>query len=112
MRLLRKNGHLLKVFLLICSVLSRSEPRGLIEVFKAWLGSEIKVCRLAFGELLAPQMWRRFISSPSIQLSLGGLLFSRARFRFTGQNECEFLVTVVNFKKPVVLSLAAKQKAL
>src|SRR5438128_3050973 len=26
-----------------------------------------------------------FISSPSIQLSLGGLLFSRARFCFTGQ---------------------------
>jgi hypothetical protein len=29
-----------------------------------------------------------FISSPSIQLSLGGLLFSRARFCFTGRGQC------------------------
>jgi len=53
-----------------------------------------------------------FISSPSVQLSLGGLLFSRARFCFTGQREFGFLTTAVNFKNALDLTLATKQSAL
>ena len=48
------------------------------EFFKACSGSEIKVSGFSFGETF-------FISSPSIQLSLGGLLSSRARFCLTGR---------------------------
>src|SRR5215472_15315496 len=102
MGLLRKNGHLVRVFLSICLVVSRSGPIVCSKFFKAWLGSEIKVSGLAFGEFLAPQMWRPFISSPSIQLSLGGLLFSRARFCLTGQRQIGFLGTAVNDKSRVV----------
>src|ERR1043166_5900396 len=61
------------------------------------LGSEIKVCPVPFGEVLAsPNAQRLFISSPSIRLSLGGLLSSRARFCFTGQQKLTNSIDSVN----------------
>src|SRR6185436_3460264 len=82
------------------------------EFFKACSGSETKVCHFSFGEVLAsPNVETFFISSPSIQLSLGGLLSSRARVCFTGQTEFGFLTTTVNFQNPLVLTLANKPNA-
>ncbi len=58
------------------------------EFFKACSGSEIEVCRWPFGEVLAsPNAETHSISSPSIQLSLGGLLSSRARLCLAGQEQ-------------------------
>jgi hypothetical protein len=58
------------------------------EFFEACSGSEIKVSRFSFGEVLAsPNAETLFISSPSIQLSLGGLLSSRAHLCFAGQQQ-------------------------
>jgi hypothetical protein len=97
------------------------DPKKLLELFetvldefwKACSGSEIKVSQFAFGEVLAsPKVETVFISSPSVRLSLGGLLSSRARFCFTGQIEFRFLAEAINFENPAVRSLAAKQDAL
>ena len=56
------------------------------EFCKACSGSEIEVCRFPLREVLASPNAETFsISSPSIQLSLGGLLSSRARLCFTGR---------------------------
>ena len=49
--LLQKNGHLLRTFLSIFSVSSEAEVAFRSKFFKAWLGSEIKVSRLTFGEV-------------------------------------------------------------
>jgi hypothetical protein len=62
------------------------------EFCKACSGSEIEVCRLPFGEVLASPKAETFsISSPSIQLSLGGVLSSRARLCLTGQPQLKAL---------------------
>jgi hypothetical protein len=62
------------------------------EFFKACSGSEIEVCRWPFGEVLASPKAETFsISSPSIQLSLGGLLSSRAHLCLTGQSHVKAL---------------------
>lgn len=50
--------------------------------FKAWQGSGISSLQKKTGGLRPPA--RDDIPSPWLQLSLGGLLLSRARFRFTG----------------------------
>ncbi len=90
------------------------------EFFKAYSGSEIKVCLFAFGEVwVSPNVETFLFRRPSIQLSLGGLLSSRARFRFTGLKQFAFLATAVKprvglwcLEKPQLRSFAAKQNAL
>src|SRR5438270_9568583 len=68
---------------------------GTIASVRTPLGSEMSFLRHArlrnkwshlfhLGRFYPPQMGRRFISSSSFQLSLGGLLSSRARLCFTG----------------------------
>src|SRR2546421_9923712 len=58
---------------------------GLDEFSKACSGSEIKVSRFAFGEALAsPKVETVLFRRLSIQLSLGGLLSSRAHLCLTG----------------------------
>ena len=68
------------------------------EFFKACSGSEIKLCRFSFGEVLASPNAQTFLFRRlSIQLSLGGLLSSRARFCFTGQQQLKALETPSQF---------------
>ena len=58
------------------------------EFYEACSGSEIKVSRFPFGEVLASPNAETFLFRRlSIQLSLGGLLSSRARLCFTGQQQ-------------------------
>mgnify|MGYP006955683252 CR=1 FL=1 len=56
--------------------------------FEAYSGSEIKVSLFPFGEVLASPNAETFLFRRiSIQLSLDGLLSSRARLCFTGQHQ-------------------------
>jgi hypothetical protein len=93
MGLLRKNGYELRV--IIRNVFSCGCPSGkcfelfetvLDEFWKACSGSEIKVSTVAFGEVVtSPKVETILFRRLSIQLSLGGLLSSRARLCLTGQ---------------------------
>jgi hypothetical protein len=98
--LLRKNGYELMWF--FSNVLVNQCPfRKLFELFETVLDEFWEACS---GTVL----FRRL----SIQLSLGGLLSSRARFCFTGQRQCAPLAVLIHCKKSVVPALAAKQNAL
>jgi len=72
------------------------------EFYKACSGSEIESLPFPFGEVLASPNAETFsISSPSIQLSLGGLLSSRARLCFTGRQEFKRDIGAVNQRQKI-----------
>jgi hypothetical protein len=108
--LLRKNGYELAEFFVRCfvDVVHRKKlfelfEKGLDEFWKACSGSEIKVSEFAFGEVVAsPKVETVLFRRLSIQLSLGGLLSSRARRCLAGQNQFAFLKVGINAKKEVV----------
>src|SRR5689334_19407471 len=120
MRLLRKNGDLLReVFTSVCwwrpsrRRLSSSSRRVWMSFGKACSGSEIKVCQFAFGEGVAsPKVETILFRRLSIQLSLGGLLSSRARLCLPGQKQCVLSTGARNGQNRVLGSPGAKQNAL
>jgi len=62
------------------------------EFYEAYSGSEIKVSRFSFGEVLAsPNVETFLFRRLSVQLSLGGLLSSRAHLCLTGQPQLKRL---------------------
>ena len=91
--LLRKNGYLLRVVfsnVLVCQCPFRKLfelfETVLDEFWKACSGSEIKVSTVAFGEVVtSPKVETILFRRLSLQLTLGGLLSSRARLCLTGQ---------------------------
>jgi len=84
--LLRKNGHSLReVFGFFERTAPEHAPRQSKFSRHTRLGNNPSP-DLVLGRFGPPQV-ETVISSPSIQLSLGGLLFSRARFCFTGQRQ-------------------------
>jgi hypothetical protein len=108
--LLRKNGYELKGFFVACFIdvvdpekLLSSSRQFWMSFRKACSGSEIKVSGIAFGEVSAsPKVETVLFRRLSVQLSLGGVLSSRARFCFTGQKQCVPLAALNHSKKTLV----------
>jgi hypothetical protein len=108
--LLRKNGYELRWFFVACFIdvvdpekLLSSSRQFWMSFRKACSGSEIKVSGIAFGEVSAsPKVETVLFRRLSVQLSLGGVLSSRARLCFTGQKQCAPLAALNHSKKALV----------